>query len=338
MNNNTQGLRLRGLAALCLALGYASTADAESITIVGQPTFFSESRVEENRGSTRPPAVGFISSSSYNGRGSSGTISSIDGPFIPSPVVFDPTEAKGESSNTQLKSLSRASGDILFRNDRNDPFPFVLARNTSVTTRYFSFSSVDPTVPLDFISFLTGELTTFRGIAESLRDVYASMSFGLQIIDTNNQVLADVFQVSAVNRRQFSSSFFLSTLATGAADLTDWQSAIDGTLDTTGGTLDISYLRRFENAFNAPVDTILGFQWTLQTEAFMEGAGVSGQFESDFFTTADFGLEINSSAAGVATMTEVLSVPAMIPEPSSLLLSALGVIGVVGLIARRKAC
>ena len=288
--------------------------------IAGPPTYRSISNVDEMRGGVFRPEHRAVHSQGWNGQGSQGAVSAAR--------VFDtgPTFARGAASSNMLKSHSRVGGQLSVPPPM---FPYATATNRSETTRFFEYKSSTLThVPVTFSSFLDGTLTS-TALGEIFQSVGAGVEFGLQVVDVNNNVLANVLSVSARSAYDPLSpdGWSLFTRSSGAAALTDWNDAFTDITPPTlffGDVYDVNYLKNFPDAYLAPVDTILGFRWYLETEAGMEGIFLfNAILESNFHNTAVFDQFISDSAAGQATVTEYFTVPQQVtpvPEPSSAML------------------
>ena len=298
--------------------------------IAGPPTYSTSSSLIEDRGAVND-VLRAIHGRQTGYKSNSGATAAIKS--FPEGGGTLPSGAIGIASDTQLKSLARAAGRLA----NPDPnVPFVEARNLSVTTRYFSFSSSQSTVPLDFFASVDGTLISAY-LAEIIADVHSQVRFGLDVVDLNNTVIAPVFEVMAINQWTGPGTFSLSTTTSGAADLADWQAAIDdlgvppGATPAGGRVFGVDYAKLLRNAYQAPVDRVLGFRWFLETEATVSGGfdfGTAALVEADFYNTANIDIALNDNAAVDASFSEILVTPVVVPLPATapLVLTGCGVL------------
>ncbi|MCP5159298.1 MAG: hypothetical protein H6975_07715 [Gammaproteobacteria bacterium] len=310
--------------------------------LVGPPTFSTVSQITEDRALQATNAINHSASSAT--WKSTGATSASNGPIlITVPGTQQPTVADGIASDTELKSVSRVTGSLGARAP-GATMPSVRATNRSDITRFFLFdSSTLGTVPVTFTAFLDGEMTTTAGYEILSAASNARVTLGLDVVDISGALITNVFEVSA--RSEFAPGgglprWTLLTSELGAAANGKWSNSFTDT--TPGGAFfgnvyDIDYLENFANAYQAPIGVPIGFNWYLETEAFIEGTtAVNILLESDFFNTLTVDQMIDSSAANLATMTEVLVTPLVsaVPLPTTWLLLVSGL--VVGFVISKR--
>ena len=308
--------------AMAVALSLAA-ASAHTTVIPGPATYSVTTLVEQNRGSA-PPTLDNRVVHSHAGSGQSSASTGTVVSFIGFPGFISgnrPTEAGGTSTNTTLHAISRVTGATQFINQSN-VVPNVLARTRAENNRLFQFS--DPsaaTVPVTFNYLLDG-LMMFGMVADLPgASGHSAVHFGLHVTDTVTSAITPVFDTRATLDRTGLNPFF--TTVSGAAALIDWTDAFTpGTVpgDLPGSALnfldvlDVNYFGAFLNAYQAPVNRLLSFNWFLETEASMQGnAIIDALLESNFRDTAVVGFEIGTGASG-ASFQEFLSIPDTTPS------------------------
>ncbi len=322
MNEMLRPERLLATAVLAAACAAASA----QVGLVGPPTYETQVLLDLAPGD-RPQYGAYVAEMGWRSDGRTEVSGAIDYAAF---VNFAPSEARAIADDFNLKALSHVGGIVQFN---PVDVPHLHATALSRNTRYWQAGAVD--TPLDFTPFLDGVLNADMGFAELPFQLFAKVTFSLDVVNAAGQPTLHLFRNSAhidwnnaSARWQFTSS---STLPG-----TDWADSF-----TTTSTLqprktmrsELVYADFLAGAYTAPAGSLFGLQWTLQTEALVEGIAVSASTTADFLHTAGIGFAISAGAPAGATLTEVLTLPSAVPEPGA---AALLLAGLVVMAWRRR--
>lgn len=269
----------------------------------------------------------------------------------------------------RLTTLAEVSGGISRR--AIDPNPFMRATALSSVTRFWRFDSTDPTVTqaeLRFDYLLSGALT-LQGIGVRGSPGVATTRYRLELLDedfnvTQTPIRVELRLVNPASEVQllsnFNDFFFVETFGS-LADADSIRAAarvvdpiFEGLLLLGPAEAEIRTLQRSTDTILLPLDTPIGFRWTLESEAELVhnlniapqtifDSLVSSNFARTLYLDTDelddsisisesgFGFSLAGDSVGVVSFAEIL----VVPEPGSAALLTLT--AAAGLLRRRRA-
>ena len=316
--------RLPAAAALLLAwLATASPLHAQTLT--GPPTFETGVQLDIDRGGGFPLSHHVANDSTYKSRGQQRSTGGAD------PVYWysgPPSVADAEASDQHLRATARAQGTVLSQPGGGNGQ--VIASAWAQTTRFFDFAS-DFTLD-DIPVLLDGQLGGHIGYAELPALNQARMHHSLTLLDASGSPLGTVFSVTATVRHVGGNQFITQRSVGGWASAALWEAAFSaGSLFNIGfggqQGWDVGYIEDVDTPLVARAGGTYGFRWRLEAEAQLQGQSLAGDFLSGFGHTATIGLGRSSAELAALGITELLTMPAPVPEPATLLLWLGGLAG-----------